>query len=253
MNISPLLYWLLSHWLCIYPTCKIPSERKHLCWCSEQLPGRVLDRAQVSFGTLKVGRAHPLSPKEFWWCPAGSQTPGWAVGRRCVWEMAGRIGKEEEKEAALCCHHPVLEDWTGTSRMPTCAEAGDMWGKDNRWQQAERITVVSKGWAVSTQNVSLVTIEKQVYSLTNGGLAQNGDFLGSLADLLTELCYFWAVLSCFAWSFCDNCSVGRSSHEKFVWHKVAGKLPGRLELPFSQMSLFKSRWFKENCHWNSYS
>lgn len=93
----------------------------------------------------------------------------------------------------------------------------------------------------------LVTAKKQVYSLTNGGLGQNRDLLGSLADPLTGLFYFWAVLSCFAWSVCDDCSIGRSSHEKFVWHKVVGKLPGRLELPFSQMSLFKSRWFKENC------
>lgn len=30
------------------------------------VPRRALDRAQVSVCTLKVGRAHPWNPKEFW-------------------------------------------------------------------------------------------------------------------------------------------------------------------------------------------
>lgn len=96
---------------CIYSACKIPSQRRHLCCLSEQFPGRVLDRAQVSLCILKEGRALLLDSKEFWWCPAGSQTPEWAVWRCCVWQMPGRIGKEEvEEESAPHCLYPVLED-----------------------------------------------------------------------------------------------------------------------------------------------
>jgi len=30
--------------------------------------------------------------------------------------------------------------------------------------------------------------------------------------------------------------------------KVIGNLPDRLELPLTELTLFKYRWFKENCH-----